>query len=60
MKVVFTLKDTTKGSLRYQEVDAAGNEVDYKSASVGALYIRKTSEIGQAHPNKITVTIEAS
>ncbi|MEX2375438.1 MAG: hypothetical protein WD942_07605 [Dehalococcoidia bacterium] len=47
----------TPGAIRYHEVDAKGQPIEFKQAKIGQLYIRKTG-LGGANPDLITVTIE--
>ena len=42
MKLYFKLEKETKGALRYQEVDEAGNEFSsLAETTIGTLYVRK-------------------
>ena len=59
IKVKYAMEKTTPGTVRYMEVDDAGNK---RSANDGAvsptLYIRKTA-LGDTVPQRLEVTINA-
>ena len=61
MKLLFKLRNETKGALRYEEVAEDGETVLGISAgaSVGTLYIRKTAYTKGIYPDTITVDIIA-
>lgn len=56
IKVKFKFERSTKGTHKYQEVDAKGNvkENDYV---IGGLYLRK-SAIGDTPPPTVEVTVK--
>lgn len=55
--ITFQLEKTTKGALRFRELDAAGNPIaKTDDATVGVLYLRK-SQVGTEVPQRLTVTI---
>jgi hypothetical protein len=56
--VKMRLERETKGALRYQEVDEAGQPVEQVWAKVGTMYLRKTAFERGAAPQSITVTVE--
>jgi hypothetical protein len=58
--VHFAFDRSTRGALRYQEVNDAGQPIrtDADGAMVGTLYLRKAKLAG-AIPRRITVTIDA-
>lgn len=59
MKVYMKLERTTKGAVLYREVDAHGRIIQSADEyAIGNLYIRKSSEIGKAAPQSISVQIE--
>lgn len=57
--VNFVFDKTTPGTVRYQEVDDAGNRLTAKTgATIGNLYVRKEKLNGQT-PQKLKVIITA-
>lgn len=60
MKVTFIKSKTTSGAIKFDEVDSEGHVLQMSEAQIGALYVRKSSEIGKKAPNKIIVTVEVS
>jgi hypothetical protein len=48
----FRREKETKGTFRYEEVEAAGRET-----AVGSLYVKKTA-LGEQPPQRLRVTIE--
>ncbi len=65
VQVNFVLERTTRGALRYQEVNLVGEPLGMQDEDtvIGTLYLRKwglrTQGLREGHqPNNITVTIE--
>lgn len=60
MKVTMVWHKETKGAHMYMELDSEGNEIPtVADGKVGQLYVRKSSEIGKARPERITVELIA-
>ena len=59
MKVLFRKFEDKKWSTRYNECDANGNDIstDIRNTQIGAIYIKKDSEIGKLSPEIIEVEI---
>lgn len=62
MKLSFVLEKETKGAVRYQEVDEAGNPKD-KGYLMGTVYLRKDALIAEAFssdrfPQAFTLELE--
>lgn len=53
------LDKTTKGALRYAEIDSEGNETLIADAMIGTLYVRKSGLKGE-QPTVIDVTIKTA
>lgn len=52
----FKFKSSTKGAHRYAEVDGDDDEVEFKEAAVGVIYIRQTA-FGKNAPAYLEVKI---
>lgn len=52
MTVQFTLRNLTKGAVRYEELPSSGGE-----AKIGGLYLRKSAFPSGQYPTSLTVTI---
>jgi len=50
------LEKTTRGAIRYREVNTKGEPVDQAESVVGTLYLRKTALTGE-EPTAVSVTI---
>ncbi len=55
--VKFALERTTKGAIRYQEVDEKGEKVPATAIEIGTLYVRKTMFDGRDVPERLVVQI---
>lgn len=60
--VTLVFEKETKGAVRYQEIDANGQPVDYSTGHIVTLYVRKSAfaAAGGKAPAAIRVTIEAA
>ena len=57
LKMKFKCEKKTKNTVRYQEVDNAGEPTD--SPLVGTLYVQK-SALGKDYPQNLRVTIRSA
>jgi hypothetical protein len=58
MRIRFQFERDTKGALRYAEVDDDGKLIEQAWATVGSLYIRKSSlKRGDPFPRELNVPI---
>lgn len=59
MKVRMILERETKGAVRYQEVDGAGQPITQSDPGcvIGTLYIRKSALAGKPAPDRIYISI---
>jgi hypothetical protein len=55
----FMFERETKGAIRYQEIDAAGEPLKQDQAQIGTLYVRKTALNGEK-PAFIEITLKAT
>jgi len=53
----FMLERETKGALRYQEIDGAGEPLKYDEIKMGNIYIRKSALNGEK-PQFLEVTVK--
>ncbi len=57
MTLLFTQERETKGAVRYQEVNEAGNVLNLGEYAIGTLYLRK-SMLKEPWPKALGITID--
>ncbi len=58
MKCKMLLEKETKGALRFAEVDDKGVQVEQGAATIGTLYLRKSSFKDGKYPKAISVEVK--
>lgn len=60
LTVKFKFERTTKGAVRFNEVDDTGMPIGHDQLKVGALYLRKTAFPDGQIPQALTVRIDGA
>lgn len=59
--ITFAIERSTKGAVRFMELDTDGHPVDQAQSIVGTLYVRKTAlPDGENPPKRLTVVVESA
>lgn len=58
MQCTFKLRNETKNTVRYEEIDGDGQVLEFSDANIGQLYIRK-SKLDKPYPQSIEVEVRA-